>query len=176
MPNSDFASANSNPYVYLYSKFGVHDGAHGGFVESAPVSCAKPPVVGPPPPPPPAPATLSGTVFLDGAGTGVLDPSDLLVVSTVMLTGTNSQGQAVTLSTTSAADGTYSFTGLLPGTYTITDAPPSSFTAEQVDVGTVNGVVNGSASGASAIGSIVVAAGQSGINYNFALTNFVGGG
>ncbi|MBO0697083.1 MAG: carboxypeptidase regulatory-like domain-containing protein [Zavarzinella sp.] len=39
---------------------------------------------------------------------------------TIVLTGINNANEAVTLTTTTAADGSYSFSGLLPGTYSVT--------------------------------------------------------
>ena len=67
VPDSVFACAGSNPYVYLYSKFGVNYATNGGFEEWAPA-------VGPfnpPAPPPPPPASISGTVT-DGSGALVM--------------------------------------------------------------------------------------------------------
>jgi hypothetical protein len=61
------------------------------------------------------PSTLGGTVFknsgADHKGVGGL---------TVVLTGVNDAGQTITLTTTTAADGSYTFAGLLPGTYNVT--------------------------------------------------------
>jgi hypothetical protein len=62
-----------------------------------------------------APSTLGGTVFKNS---GVDDqPMGGL---TIVLKGTNDAGQTITLTTTTAADGSYSFAGLLPGTYDVT--------------------------------------------------------
>jgi hypothetical protein len=60
------------------------------------------------------PSTLGGTVFKNSGNDG-------LVVGglTIVLTGINDAGQVVTLTTTTAADGSYIFTGLLPGTYSV---------------------------------------------------------
>ncbi len=72
--------------------------------------------------------------------------------------------------TTTGADGSYSFTGLQAGTYQITQTPPlpSGFTFESTTstTGTVGGTADGFASG-DVIGSINVNAGDNGINYNF---------
>jgi hypothetical protein len=61
------------------------------------------------------PSTLGGTVFKNSG-------NDHKVVAglTIELTGTNDAGQPVTLTTTTNADGSYTFTGLLPGTYNVT--------------------------------------------------------
>ena len=87
---------------------------------------------------------LSGTVFADLANDGVQQlPNDLgLGGVTLDLTGTDDLGTAVSATTTTAADGTYSFTGLRPGTYTVTEPtqPP----------GTVNGITTAGTLGGTA--------------------------
>jgi hypothetical protein len=61
------------------------------------------------------PSTLGGTVFKNSGNDGQ-------VVSglTIQLTGINDAGQTITLTTTTAADGSYTFAGLLQGTYNVT--------------------------------------------------------
>jgi hypothetical protein len=61
------------------------------------------------------PSTLGGTVFKNSG-------RDHQVVAglTIVLTGVNDAGQTITLTTTTAADGSYTFAGLLPGTYSVT--------------------------------------------------------
>jgi hypothetical protein len=69
------------------------------------------------------PSTLKGTAFIDLFKTGVFQKGDPSVSGlTVYLTGTNELHQSVSMKTTTASDGSYSFGGLLPGTYTITVA------------------------------------------------------
>ena len=46
---------------------------------------------------------------------------------TISLFGTNGYGNAVSLTTTTASDGTYSFTNLIPGSYTVCETIPSGF-------------------------------------------------
>jgi hypothetical protein len=60
------------------------------------------------------PSSLSGTVFKNSG-------NDHKVVAglTIVLTGVNDAGQHITLTTTTNADGSYTFTGLLPGTYSV---------------------------------------------------------
>ena len=70
------------------------------------------------------PSTLKGTVFIDRKDFGFFQNGDpVLSGVTVTLTGTNEANQLIDVTTTTAADGTYSFTGLIPGTYTITVTP-----------------------------------------------------
>ncbi|MFO0512435.1 MAG: SdrD B-like domain-containing protein, partial [Gammaproteobacteria bacterium] len=87
---------------------------------------------------------LSGTVFADLANDGIQQlPNDLgLGGVTLNLTGTDDRGAAVTATTTTAADGSYSFTGLRPGTYTVTEPTQPA--------GTVNGITTAGSTGGTA--------------------------
>jgi len=87
---------------------------------------------------------LSGTVFADLANDGVQQlPADLgLAGVTIDLTGADDLGAAVSATTTTAADGTYSFTGLRPGTYTVTEPTQPA--------GTVNGITTAGSTGGTA--------------------------
>ena len=84
---------------------------------------------------------LSGAVFADLANDGVQQlPNDLgLAGVTLNLTGTDDLGAAVSATTTTAADGTYSFTGLRPGVYTVTEPTQPA--------GTVNGITTAGSTG-----------------------------
>jgi hypothetical protein len=113
-----------------------------------------------------APATLSGTVY-------GLNPGD---VASLTLTGTTALGQSVTLTVTPDADGNFQFTGLAAGTYTLTLTPPANDFVSSEFIGTVNGVVNGVSTGPMSIGSITLAAGNTGIGYGFSLSQNGGGG
>ncbi len=121
------------------------------------------------------PITVSGTVYQDTNGSGVYSSSSDPGIAGVTLTlsGTNGQGQPITATTTTAANGTYSFSTdsggnqLRPGTYIITETAPSGYLPGAAAVGTVNGTADGSAASPSQINSIAVTSGQSGVNYNF---------
>jgi hypothetical protein len=159
VPATSLASptGNADPYVYFYSKFGVNNPANGGFEQWAPAAVKLP-----------AAGNLAGVVYLDANQNGVFDAGDSGIAHvTVTLTGTNSLGQPVNQTTTTAADGSYSFTALLPGTYTLTETPPAGYTPGTDSVGNVNGVTDGTFSQQYLITSILLQAGQSGINYNF---------
>src|SRR5437588_7339925 len=74
------------------------------------------------------PGSLSGIVYADTNGDCVRQPAEAGVGGvTITLTGTDNMGNPVNLTTTTAADGTYSFQNLVPGKYTITEAQPAGF-------------------------------------------------
>jgi hypothetical protein len=116
------------------------------------------------PAPPNPPATLSGFVF-NGTQGGVIAGVTLTLTELI-------NGLYVTVATTTtAADGSYSFSNLQPGTYQITQTPPpppSGYVSESSSssAGTVNGATDGSGTG-DVIGSINLAFGNIGLNYNF---------
>jgi hypothetical protein len=60
------------------------------------------------------PSSISGVVFKNSGNDG-----KVVGGVTLVLTGLNDANQLITITTTTAADGSYSFTGLLPGTYSI---------------------------------------------------------
>ncbi len=120
------------------------------------------------------PFTVAGTVYVDLNANGVLDSGETGIAGVTMtLTGTNGLGQPITATTTTAANGTYSFTTdsnghvLVPGTYQIAETPPSGYLQGLNTVGTMNGTTDGTLVPVNQIGSIALTSGQSGINYNF---------
>ncbi len=115
-----------------------------------------------------APGSLSGYAYLDPQDAGVKETGDEGFAGlTVELQSVNGQG---TLSDVpgvgplqTAADGSYSFTGLPAGTYQIQFLPPSNLTLGALTPGTASGIV-----GNDEI-QVVLAAGQSGADYNFGI-------
>jgi hypothetical protein len=109
------------------------------------------------------PASLSGYVYFDANENGAKGPLEPGIGQTTLtLTGTNDLGQPVTLTTTTAADGSYSFGNLRPGTYKITEIPPSGYLDGKATIGTQGGVA-----GKDQLSSIQLAQDTSGINNNF---------
>ncbi|RQW88899.1 MAG: DUF11 domain-containing protein [Geobacter sp.] len=97
-------------------------------------------------------ADVSGRVYHDIASNGLFDGSDTGIGGvTLTLTGTDDRGQAVNRTTTTAANGTYSFTGMRPGTYTVTETQPSGWDAGKTTAGTASGAGSspGTVSGAA---------------------------
>src|SRR5207302_474856 len=74
------------------------------------------------------PASLSGFVYVDANKNGAKDSGEAGIGQvTVTLGGVDDLGNAVSLTQSTQANGSYSFTGLRPGTYTITEVQPTSY-------------------------------------------------
>ncbi|QGW65137.1 DUF11 domain-containing protein [Lysobacter soli] len=114
-------------------------------------------------------ASLGGRVWLDIDNDGAIDAGETGIANVaVTLTGTDRNGVAVSLTTTTAADGSYSFANLVAGNYTVTE--PTQPT------GTLNGrTVAGNAGGTasvpsvtpSAVTAIALGANQAATSYDF---------
>ena len=120
-----------------------------------------------------ATASLSGTVFTDTNGDGILEAGEAGVAgATIVLAGTSTAGQPVYQTTTTASNGTYRFSSLPAGTYAIAEVlangtartmVAAAAVAGQASVGTAGGV------GASRlVTGIVLPDGTAGTGYNFA--------
>jgi large repetitive protein len=71
---------------------------------------------------------ISGRVYVDANGNITPDPTERPVSGVLItLTGTDNQGRAVELTTTTDADGNYSFPNLVGGSYTITQTQPGAY-------------------------------------------------
>jgi hypothetical protein len=149
--NSDHAGT---PEAFKASVTGGATGGGGSNFTGSYSATAQvaPPVVTAPPP-----ASLSGFVFNERTNSG-------LAGVLVTLTGTNDLGQSVSLTATTAADGSYSFGGLRPGTYAIAEAPPSNSFDDYNTAGTLGGTPSG-----NQIYGIMLNAGANGLNYDFDL-------
>jgi uncharacterized repeat protein (TIGR01451 family) len=89
--------------------------------------------------------TVSGRAFLDYDNNGLLDdPRDHGIGGeTINLTGTDINGNPVSRSTTTTADGRYSFTGLPAGTYTVSQPnQPAGTTNGTPTAGTTGGAAS----------------------------------
>ncbi|MBK9138743.1 MAG: isopeptide-forming domain-containing fimbrial protein [Verrucomicrobia bacterium] len=111
------------------------------------------------------PASLAGVVYNDVNDSGTYNPGTDLGIygATVTLTGTDDRGNPVNLTTTTAADGSYSFTNLRPGTYTLTETQPDGYTDSADTVGSLGG--DGSVN--DVVSNIPVVSGDAGTGYNF---------
>lgn len=108
---------------------------------------------------------MSGYVYLNVNNNGIMDPGEIgLRGVTVVLTGADSQGDPVNLTTTTGANGLYVFAGLLPGTYTLSRVNPSGYRAGLASYG------NQSNSGTTPgnLAGISLGLNITGLNNNFA--------
>ena len=156
--------------MYLYSKFGQTWGANSGFEEWAVQTggtYAPPPTIKSPPPT--GPTSLLGTVVLDSNGNHMIDSGDQGFAGVeVDLLDVNG---IVIASTTSAADGSYSFSNLAPGTYGIQMvAPTGRFVNMYPSTGTVGGNPDGNVDMYwTGFTNIQINSGDAGVGYNIGL-------
>jgi hypothetical protein len=107
-------------------------------------------------------ASVSGFVYVDAHRSGVRQPGDAPIANVaIALTGTDDQGNDVSFTSTTAADGSYQFANLRPGNYSITESQPAGFQEGKNTVGSLGGTVTGDQF------SLRVNAGNHGVNYNF---------
>ena len=89
-----------------------------------------------------ASSTISGYVFVDTNGDGVLQVLELpLPGATVRLVGSDDHGQPVDLSTLTDVDGRYEFVDLRPGQYELIETQPELFVDGPEVVGSEGGTV-----------------------------------
>ena len=111
-------------------------------------------------------ASLSGKVYVDANNSGIPDTGETgLAGINIALSG------AATATTTTDANGNYSFANLIAGNYTLTETQPAAYGDGKESAGTPPGSVNNSAFGNTAatnqIANIPLGAGQGGVGYNF---------
>jgi protocatechuate 3,4-dioxygenase beta subunit len=108
------------------------------------------------------PGSLAGYVYLDANDNGVKEAGETGIGNvTVTLTGTSDRG-AVSLTATTAADGSYQFTGLRPGTYTLTETQPANCLDGKDAVGSLGGTLAN-----DQVSAIALGVGASGVHYDF---------
>jgi hypothetical protein len=159
--NDAFAGADPGTFVYLYSKMGGTAGAtaNGGFEEWAVRSVPQNQTAGT--------SSLSGYVFVDANGNGVIDAGERALAGVmVQLQGVDDLGQTVVWTTTTDTNGYYEFTGLRAGTYSILETQPGGFADGKDYVGTINGAQVGQLDN-DRLFDIFLGASQKGTNYNF---------
>jgi hypothetical protein len=73
-------------------------------------------------------SSIAGSVYVDSDNDGQKDTGEAPISGVVIvLSGTDAQGSAVQLQTTTAANGTYSFANLRRGTYKLTQQQPVNY-------------------------------------------------
>ena len=116
-----------------------------------------------------AAAGLSGRVWADADNDGQVGAGEAgLAAVGITLSGTDDLGAAVTLSATTAADGSFAFSGLRPGTYALTQPlqPPGTSNGTTL-AGSAGGVPTPVATTPSAVSGIALAAGSTATGYLF---------
>lgn len=116
------------------------------------------------------PSSLSGLVFDDTNSDYLFDGLDVGINGVaVTLSGKDDTNTAVSLNTTTAGGGTYSFANLRPGTYTLTKTPPVGYLDFYNQVGSqASGtVVTPPVAPNETIASIALNENTNGINNNF---------
>ncbi len=119
------------------------------------------------PPPRVVPSSLSGSIWSDLNNDGGINNGEPGIASVLLtLTGTDYQGNPVSLTTTTNTSGNYSFTGLNPSDengYTITESQPSGYLDGKDSIGTLGG--NSSVN--DVFSHIVLPDGTDGVSYDF---------
>jgi large repetitive protein len=110
------------------------------------------------------PASVSGSVYDDRNNNGTRDATEPGIPgATITLTGTDDRGAMVSRTTTTDANGNYTFGNLRPGNYTVTETQPNNFTDGRETIGSLGGMNATN----DRIDNIVVRSGDTGTNYNF---------
>jgi protocatechuate 3,4-dioxygenase beta subunit len=114
------------------------------------------------------PTSISGYVSLATPEGDCVSPSDpsYRPIAGVTIELYDSVGQLVATTTTNA-NGLYSFDNLAPGTYSVVEVQPAGYLDGDEGVGTVEGAARGSLSGNDRISQITLTSGQAGVNYEF---------
>ncbi|WAC62203.1 SpaA isopeptide-forming pilin-related protein [Pseudoxanthomonas sp. SL93] len=102
--------------------------------------------------------SLAGRVFFDADNDGAQSGAAETGIDgvTITLTGTDDTGAAVSVSTTTDANGDYRFDGLRPGTYTVTEPQqPTGTSNGQTVAGTVGGASSGNATPITTVPSVI---------------------
>lgn len=108
-------------------------------------------------------ASIAGTVYHDRNDNGIIDPGEEGIAGvTIELL----QGGVVVATTTTDANGHYSFTGLMPGTYTVHEVQPGGWIDGKDTLGT--GATGGAGTaGNDVFSDVVLQDGNHAIDYNF---------
>ncbi len=112
-------------------------------------------------------ASISGYVYVDANNDGTFQSTELPIKGvTVTLTGTTDAG-AVSLTTTTDANGFYVFNSLLPGTYVVTETQPVAYNDGKDTLGSpFTGTVAN-----DVFSNVAIFSGGAGVNYNFGELN-----
>lgn len=108
-------------------------------------------------------SSIAGNVYHDANNDGVFDPTESGIGGVALtLTGMDAFGNAVSLSTTTAEDGSYQFADLVPGTYSVTQTQPEGWNDGKDSLGSEGGIL-----GNDLLSGINLLSGVDATNYNF---------
>ncbi len=109
---------------------------------------------------------IAGVVYDDVNDDGNQEATgeDGIAGVTIRVQGTNDRGQAINRTTTTGANGAYSFADLRPGTYRLTETQPKGYVDGTDKVGTANGTAN---TAQNQITNIVLTSGSAATDYLF---------
>ncbi|WP_168222157.1 SdrD B-like domain-containing protein [Aquisphaera giovannonii] len=111
-------------------------------------------------------ASLTGVVYLDRNRNGVYDAGKDMGVATirVILVGTDAEGHAVRMTTTTGADGSFAFRDVPSGTYSVIEqAPARYFRSARAAVGTLGGTTIGG----KQVQQVTITTASAGAGYDF---------
>lgn len=114
-------------------------------------------------------ASISGNVYNDSNDDGIRQPEEGGFANvTVELNGTDDLGNPVTLTTTTDANGKYTFDNLRPGTYVVTEpTQPAETLNGKTTAGTTGGTGNNPSTTTSEITGIALKPGDKSVDNNF---------
>jgi hypothetical protein len=108
-------------------------------------------------------SSIAGNAYHDLNYDGVFDPTEAGIGGVnLTLTGVDAFGNAVSLSTTTAANGSYLFADLVPGTYSVTQTQPDGWVDGKDSLGSEGGVLAN-----DLLSGINLLSGVDARNYNF---------
>ena len=113
------------------------------------------------------PASISGVHYVDTNNNGLVDAGEAPQSGVIVtLNGFNDLGAVVTLTKTTASDGSYSFANLRPGRYTLTQTEPTGLFDGKETAGLTGGIVDNTQV-ANTIKAVPLASGQDDSGNNF---------
>ena len=120
------------------------------------------------------PAQVSGAVYADNNNNGIKEAAEAGLAGVALnLTGTDDTGAAVSLSTTTAGDGSYLFANLRPGNYSVTEPSQPAGTSNGItSPGSLGGTATLPTTTPSAISAISLTVGGQAVANNFGEIGF----
>ena len=113
------------------------------------------------------PGSIAGFNYVDTNDNGIKDAGEAGIPgTTIVLSGTDDLGAAVSLTAVTDGSGAYMFSGLRPGTYAVHEEQNPSYLDGKDTAGSLGGTV-ASPSAEDSITDIPVDSGEAGVGYNF---------